>query len=83
MMHAGPKLQQDLVDVLIHFRRHPVALVGDISEMFLQVGLAEEDRLYHCILWWNMETNRKPDSFEFQRLIFGDKSSPYLAQDVC
>ena len=66
MIHSGPKLQQNYVDVLIHFRRHPVALVGHIFEMFLQVGLAEEDRLYHCILWQNMEAN-------------SDKSSPHLA----
>ena len=83
MMHSGPKLQKDLVDVLIRFRCHPVALVDDISEMFLQVGLAEEDRPYHCIMWRNMEANKRPDIFEFQRLVFGDKSSPYLAQDVC
>ena len=37
MMHSGPKLQQDLVDVLIHFRHHLVALVGDISKMFVQL----------------------------------------------
>ena len=74
MMHSGPKLQQDLVDVLIRFTRHPVALVRDISEMFLRVGMAEEDRPYHCILWWNMETNRRPDIFKFQWLIVGDKS---------
>ena len=41
MMHAGPKLQNDLVDILIRFRSERVALVGDICEMFLQVGLAE------------------------------------------
>ena len=51
--------------------------------MFLQVGLAEEDRPYHCIMYWNMEANRRPDIFEFQWLIFSEKSSPYLAQDVC
>ena len=51
MIHSGPKLQKDLVDVLIRFRHHPVALVGDISEMFLQVGLAEEERPYNCIMW--------------------------------
>ena len=51
--------------------------------MFLQVGLAEEDRPYHCILWLNLEANRRPDIFEFQWLIFGDKSSPYLAKYVC
>ena len=50
MMHARPKLQNDLVDIFIHFRSVPVASVGDIWEMFLQISLAEKDRLYHCIL---------------------------------
>ena len=35
----GPKLQRDLVHVLTRFRRAPVALSADISEMFLQVEL--------------------------------------------
>ena len=83
MMHAGPKLQNDLVNILIHFRAEPVALVGDICEMFMQVGLAEKDRPYHCILWHSLETFRPADVYEFLRLIFGDKASPYLAQDVC
>ena len=41
-----PKLQKELTDVLTRFRRAPVALSGDISEMFLQVGLQEKDRQY-------------------------------------
>ena len=40
----GPKLQRDLVDVLTRFRRAPVALSADISEMFLQVELQDKDR---------------------------------------
>lgn len=83
MMHSGPKLQNDLVDILVRFRSEPVALVGDICEMFMQVGLAEKDRPYHCILWRNFETYRPADVYEFMRLVFGDKASPYLAQDVC
>ena len=83
MMHAGPKLQNDLVDILIHFRSDPVALVGDICEMFLQVGLAEKDQHYHCIIWCSLETFRSEDVCEFLRLIFGNTASPYLAQDVC
>ena len=35
----GPKLQRDLVDVLICFRRAPVGLSADICQMFLQVKL--------------------------------------------
>ena len=83
MMHAGPNLQNDLVDILIHFRSEPVALVTGICEMFLQVGLTEKDRRYDCILWCSFETFRPVDVYEFLRLIFGDKASPYLAQGIC
>ena len=71
------------MDTLICCRSEPVALVDDIYEIFLQVGLAEKDRPYHCILWCSFETFRPADVYEFLRLIFGDKASPYLAQDVC
>ena len=64
VMHAGPKLQNDLVDILTRFRSEPVALVGDICEMFLQVGLAEKDQPYHCI-WHSLETFRPADAYEF------------------
>ena len=43
-IRAGPKLQRDILNVLI---RSPIALSGDISEMFLQVGLLKGDRVYH------------------------------------
>ena len=46
-MHTGPALQGDIVDVLLRFSLEPVAFVGDISEMFLQVGIKHEDRRYH------------------------------------
>ena len=33
MIHAGPKLQQDLFNVLVRFRRNPVGVACDIKEM--------------------------------------------------
>ena len=38
-IYQGPKLQRDLLNVLLRFRRYPVAIVGDISEMYLQVKI--------------------------------------------
>ena len=35
----GPKLINDLVNVLLRFRHRPVAIAGDVSEMFLQILL--------------------------------------------
>ena len=33
VIHQGPKLQQDLFDVLLRFRQCQVAVVCDIAEM--------------------------------------------------
>ena len=81
-IRPGPKLQRELVDVLTRFRRAPVALSGDLTEMFLQVELQEKDRPYHRFLWRNLDTSREPDVYEFQRLVFGNTASPFCSQHV-
>ena len=43
VIQPGPKLQQDLVDILLKFRRYPVALVCDIAEMYLRIGVHPQD----------------------------------------
>ena len=40
---TGPKLQQSLIDVLLHFHHHPIAVVSDVVEMYLQVELLPAD----------------------------------------
>ena len=50
-IYQGPKLQRDLVNVLLRFRRYPIAIVGDISEMYLQVKIKEEDQSMFRFLW--------------------------------
>ena len=81
-MLPGPKLQQDVFDVLLHFRRNPVALVADLTEMFSQVTMAKQDRRYHRFLWRGLDLSRLPEVYEAMKLIFGGRASPYLAQYV-
>lgn len=45
-IYQGPKLQGDLFHILKRFRKHPIALVFDIKEMYLQVGITPPDRRY-------------------------------------
>lgn len=68
--------------MLTRFRRAPVALSADISEMFLQVELQEKDRPYHQFLWRDFDTSREPDVYEFQRPLFGNTASPFCSQYV-
>ena len=78
----GPKLQNDFFEVLLRFRRDPVALMCDIKEMYLQIKLKPEDQMYHRFLWRDLETDREPDVFELNCVVFGVNSSPFQAQFV-
>ena len=53
--------QGHLFNVLLRFRRYPVALICDIAEMYLRVKLHPKDRSYHRLLWRDMNT--EPLSF--------------------
>ena len=78
----GPKLKIELVDVLTRFRRAPVVLSADISEMFLQVELQYKERPFHRFLWRDFDMSRDPDVYEFQRLLFGNTASPFCSQYI-
>jgi len=80
VIHAGPKLQNELFDVLLRFRKKPVAVICDIAEMYLRVGINVPDRRFHRFLW-NSEAE-PPEQYEFNRLVFGVNTSPFLAQFV-
>ena len=82
VIHAGPKLQRELFDVLIRFCRNPVALVCDIQEMYHQIEIESEDRPLFRILWRDGETGRNPDVYEFSRVVFGKNSAPFEAQFI-
>ncbi|KAJ8045018.1 hypothetical protein HOLleu_07935 [Holothuria leucospilota] len=78
----GPKLQTDLFDVLLNFRRNKIALMCDISEMYMQVGIDKDDRGMLRFLWRDLDQNRAPDIYEFQRLAFGLNAAPFISQLV-
>lgn len=81
-MHAGPKLQNDILSVLVRFRFKSIAVVGDIKEMFSQIVVNPADRNYHRILWRNLDSKQPIQTYEAVRLPFGDRASPFLAQFV-
>ena len=42
--NRGPKLQNELFEILIEFQRFPIALVCGFSEKYLQVGTGDFDK---------------------------------------
>ena len=80
-IHPGPKLQRCITDVLLKFREKPVALGCDVTEMYLQIQLKEEDKQFHRFLW-RTDPTQEPEVWEFNRVAFGVSASPFLAQYV-
>ena len=70
-MLTGPKLQQDILKIVLRFRHKPVTLVANIKEIFSQVVLAEKDRKYHRLLWRDLDTTKPVDVYEAVRLTSG------------
>ena len=60
-------MQRDLVNVLLKFRRYPIAIVGDISEIFLRVKIKEEDRSMFRFLWHYLNEKKSPVIHKFGR----------------
>jgi len=80
LIYCDPKLQQELFDVLLRFRRYPIAIIHDITEMYLQIMLSPTDRSCHRFLWKSSESENEIREYEFTRLVFGVNVSPFLAQ---
>ena len=78
-VYEGPILIGNLFSVHLHFREDLVAIVGDISKMFLQVMLKPEDTEVHGFLSRNLDSSGEPDVY---RMRVGEKPSPAMVSFV-
>lgn len=67
---VGPSIQQDLASILLRWRTHRIILSADITKMYRQIWLRDEDKRFHKILWQNYQSNRI-DEYELQTVTFG------------
>lgn len=74
----GPKLQRDLFETIMRFRRHRIAIYADIKKMFNQVKLDESQWNLQRI-FWRENRNEPLREYWLTVLIFGQSASPYLA----
>nr|XP_012146525.1 PREDICTED: uncharacterized protein LOC105663276 [Megachile rotundata] len=76
-LHVGPKIQDDLLYILLRFRIHRYVITGDIEKMYRQFIVRPEDRKYQRILW--RDADGEIQTYELQRVTFGLSAAPYLA----
>ncbi|XP_071954139.1 uncharacterized protein [Antedon mediterranea] len=79
----GPNILKELFDVLMRFKLNRIAVMCDISEMYLQIELyGAEDKPMHSFLWRDLDVSIEPTVYEHQRVVFGINASPFIALTV-
>lgn len=77
--HPGPCLINDLVQVLLRYRKYDVAFTGDVSKMFLKVHVPPDEKKFGRFVWVDKKDRGKYRYFQFKGHVFGKVCSPTCA----
>lgn len=75
---SGPKLQQDLANILSRFRLYLIPIITDIVKMYRQVLVHPEDRK-HLHIFWRPDSSEPLVEYELNTVTYGVKDSAYQA----
>ena len=79
-LYMGPKFGQNILEILLRFRIHNVASIGDVEKAFLMISVSASDRDALRFLWYEDITDPqlKIAVYRFTRVVFGVSASPFL-----
>jgi len=85
-LEMGPNLLPEILATLLRFRFHPVSIIGDIGQAFLQLSLHRRERDLMRFFWYriikdedgNCDTIKEIITYRFTRLPFGLICIPFL-----
>ncbi|XP_076294567.1 uncharacterized protein LOC143215872 [Lasioglossum baleicum] len=77
-LHTGPKLQVDLSDVILRWRRYRFAFSADVEKMYRQIRVAEDDQIFQRILW-RREPSLPVQEYALTTVTYGLACAPFLA----
>ncbi len=75
---VGQTVHSPLIDVLLRFRHHRVALITDVSKMYRAVHLAKTDKDFHRFVWRSNPEEPLLD-YRMTRVSFGVSASSFAA----
>ena len=73
---VGPKLQDDIFDILIRFRFFKIGMSEDVAKMYRKIELNEKHRDYNRLLW-RFSPNEDIQTYLMTGVTYGVASSSY------
>ncbi|XP_055528088.1 uncharacterized protein LOC129720625 [Wyeomyia smithii] len=78
---TGPTIQDDLLSLMLRFRKHAIVLVADVAKMYRQIQVHSDDTSLSCILW-RFNPSDPIQVYELQTVTYGLAPSSFLATRV-
>lgn len=75
---VGPTVQQDLYSIILRFRTHQIVFTADITKMYRQIGVHEDDASLQRIVW-RTSPDKPLKTYELVTVTYGTASAPFLA----
>ncbi|XP_049866257.1 uncharacterized protein LOC126366956 [Pectinophora gossypiella] len=74
----GPKLQSNIVEILLNFRTHFVVFTADMRQMYRMISIHNDDRDYQRI-FWRFNPDEPVQEYQLNTVTYGVSSAPFLA----
>jgi len=75
MLLIGPKLQADLLSIIIRWRTHCLVFIADIAKMFRQIMVHPSDADFQRILW-RPKSGEPVAHYRLLTVTYGTASAP-------
>lgn len=82
MLLKGDDQLASLLGVLLRFRKGKIGFSADIKEMFLRIGIIDEDQQAQRFLWRHGDPKNPLETYVMSVMTFGASCSPSCAQFV-
>ncbi|KAB0802699.1 hypothetical protein PPYR_04885 [Photinus pyralis] len=76
ILRVGPVIQNDLLSIMMRFRKHNVVLVGDIEKMYRQVWVQRDFQNLQRIIWRDED---KLNLYRLKTVTYGTAPASFLA----
>ncbi|CAG4978224.1 unnamed protein product [Parnassius apollo] len=77
LMECGPKLQRDILELLLSWRAYKYVYTADCEKMYRMIKVQEDDQQLQKIIWRNEQGTMQ--EFQLCTVTYGMKAAPYLA----
>ncbi|VEN50686.1 unnamed protein product [Callosobruchus maculatus] len=78
LQYIGPKVQNDIYDILLRFRTYLFVVSADVSKMYRQIIMHPDHRHLQKIIWRD-NPEQEFSIYQLNTVTYGTRAAPYLA----